>query len=237
MVKYFDLHQFRLYPPAAIVLKGGCMTTYRVMLADDHALFRSGVKRILEEIPGVEVVGEAADGIQLLALLQESTPDLVILDISMPKVRGLEVIQDIKTSYPQVQVLMLTMHKNAEYLSYALGAGAAGFLLKEDADPELWEAVNTVRQGKTYLSPAVSQVLPELLRRGLLPDGTPQEVLTHREREVLKLLSDGKSSREIGNLLVISQRTVQNHRANIMRKLKVRRIADLIKYALHKGYC
>jgi DNA-binding NarL/FixJ family response regulator len=213
------------------------MKAYRVMLADDHALFRSGIKRILEEIPGVEVVGEAADGLQLLALLNESTPDLVILDISMPKLRGLEVIQAIKTKYPQVQVLMLTMHKNAEYLSYALGAGAAGFLLKEDADPELLEALATIRRGKTYLSPAISQVVPELLRRGLHPDGTPQEVLTHREREILKLLSDGKSSKEIGDMLFISLRTVQNHRANIMRKLKVRRIADLIKYAVHKGYC
>jgi DNA-binding NarL/FixJ family response regulator len=213
------------------------MTPYQVMLADDHALFRSGVKRILEEIPGVQVVGEAADGMQLLALLKESTPDLVILDISMPNLRGLEIIQEIKTSYPQVQILMLTMHKNPEYLSYALGAGAAGFLLKEDADPELLEAVAAIRRGKTYLSPAISQVLPELLRRGIQPNGTPQEVLTHREREILKLLSDGKSSKEIGNLLFISLRTVQNHRANIMRKLKVRRIADLIKYAVRKGYC
>jgi DNA-binding NarL/FixJ family response regulator len=213
------------------------MTAYRVMLADDHALFRSGVKRILEEIPEVEVVGEAADGIQLLALLQEVTPDLVVLDISMPKLRGLEIIQKIKTLYPQVQVLMLTMHKNPEYLSHALGAGAAGFLLKEDADPELLEALATIRRGNTYLSPGISQVLPELLRRGLQPDGTPQEVLTHREREILKLLSDGKSSKEIGDLLFISLRTVQNHRANIMKKLKVRRTADLIKYAVHKGYC
>jgi DNA-binding NarL/FixJ family response regulator len=213
------------------------LTAYRVMLADDHALFRSGIRRILEEIPGVEVMGEAADGMQLLALLEESTPDLVILDISMPKLRGLEVIQAIKTSYPQVQVLMLTMHKNADYLSHALGAGAVGFLLKEDTDPELLEAIDTIRQGRTYLSPAISQVLPELLRRGQQPDGAPQEVLTLRERQILKLLSDGKSSKEIGDLLFISLRTVQNHRANIMRKLKVRRIADLIKYAVHKGYC
>jgi DNA-binding NarL/FixJ family response regulator len=213
------------------------MTAYRVILADDHALFRSGVKRILEEIPDVEVVGEAADGMQLLASLKEATPDLVILDISMPKLRGLEIIQDIKTLYPKVQVLILTMHKNPEYLSYALGAGAAGFLLKEDADPELLEGIATIRRGKTYLSPSISQVLPDLLRRGVQPDGTPQEVLTHREREILKLLSDGKSSKEIGDLLFISLRTVQNHRANIMRKLKVRRIADLIKYAVHKGYC
>lgn len=212
------------------------MTTYRVILADDHTLFRSGVKRILEEIPGVEVVGEAADGLELLSLLREMTPDLVILDISMPKLRGLEAIQKIKASHPQVRVMILTMHKDAEYLSYALSAGAAGFLLKQDADPELLEALSTIRRGETYLSPAISEVVPELLRRGQTPDGTPKEVLTHREREILKLLTDGKSSKEIGELLFISLRTVQNHRANIMRKLKVRRTTDLIKYALEKGY-
>jgi DNA-binding NarL/FixJ family response regulator len=212
------------------------MTAYRVILADDHALFRSGVKRILEEIPGVEVVGEAADGLELLNLLREITPDLVILDISMPKLRGLEAIQQIKVSHPQVEVLILTMHKEAEYLSYALGAGAAGFLLKQDADPELIEALAAVRRGETYLSPAISEVVPDLLRRGQTPEGTPKEVLTNREREILKLLADGKSSREIGELLFISLRTVQNHRANIMKKLKVRRTTELIKYALQKGY-
>ncbi len=212
------------------------MASYRVILADDHALFRSGVKRILEEIPGIEVVGEAADGLQLLSLLKKMTTDLVILDISMPKLRGLEAIQEIKASSPEVQVLILTMHKDAEYLSYALGAGAAGFLLKQDADPELLEALTTIRQGKTYLSPAISEVVPDLLRRGQTPEGTPRELLTNREREILKLLADGKSSKEIGELLFISLRTVQNHRANIMRKLKVRRTTDLIKYAVQKGY-
>jgi DNA-binding NarL/FixJ family response regulator len=212
------------------------MSSYRIILADDHALFRSGVRRILEEVPGVEVVGEAADGMELLALLKEMTPDLVILDISMPRLRGLEAIQEIKTSHPQVQVLILTMHKDEEYLSYALGAGAAGFILKQDADPELLEALTTIRRGKTYLSPAIFEVVPDLLRRRQKPDGTPKEVLTHREREILTLLADGKSSKEIGELLFISLRTVQNHRANIMRKLKVKRTTDLIKYAVQKGY-
>ncbi len=212
------------------------MNAYRIILADDHALFRSGVRRILEEVPGVEVVGEAADGMELLALLKEVTPDLVILDISMPKLRGLEAIREIKVSHPQINVLILTMHKDEEYLSYALGAGAAGFILKQDADPELLEALATIRRGKTYLSPAISEVVPDLLRRGMKPDGTPKEVLTHREREILTLLADGKSSKEIGELLFISLRTVQNHRANIMKKLKVNRTTDLIKYAVQKGY-
>ena len=212
------------------------MSVYRVVLADDHALFRSGVKRILEEMPGVEVIGEAADGLELLAFLKEVTPDLVILDISMPNLRGLEAIREIKASHPGVKVLMLTMHKDEEYLSYALSAGAAGFLLKQDADPELLEALATIRRGKTYLSPAISEMVTTLLRRRQKPDGASKEILTHREREVLKLLADGKSNKEIGELLFISHRTVQNHRANIMRKLKVKHIADLIKYAVQKGY-
>jgi DNA-binding NarL/FixJ family response regulator len=212
------------------------MSSYRIILADDHALFRSGVKRILEEVSGVEVVGEAADGMELLALLKEMTPDLVILDISMPKLRGLEAIQEVKISHPQVKILILTMHKDEEYLSHALGAGAAGFILKQDADPELLEALSTIRRGKTYLSPAISDIVPDLLRRRQKPNGTLKEVLTHREREILTLLADGKSSKEIGELLFISLRTVQNHRANIMRKLKVKRTTDLIKYAVQKGY-
>jgi DNA-binding NarL/FixJ family response regulator len=212
------------------------MSSYRIILADDHALFRSGVRRILEEVPGVEVIGEAADGLELLTLLKEATPNLVILDISMPNLRGLEAIREIKASHREVQVLMLTMHKDEEYLSYALGAGAAGFLLKQDADPELLKALATIRRGQTYLSPAISEVVPDLLRRRQERDGATRELLTHREREILKLLADGKSSKEIGDLLFISLRTVQNHRANIMRKLKARRTADLIKYAVQKGY-
>lgn len=211
------------------------MSSYRIILADDHALFRSGVRRILEEVPGVEVIGEAADGLELLTLLKEATPNLVILDISMPNLRGLEAIREIKASHREVQVLMLTMHKDEEYLSYALGAGAAGFLLKQDADPELLKALATIRRGQTYLSPAISEVVPDLLRRQER-DGATRELLTHREREILKLLADGKSSKEIGDLLFISLRTVQNHRANIMRKLKAKRTADLIKYAVQKGY-
>jgi DNA-binding NarL/FixJ family response regulator len=211
------------------------MDIYRVILADDHTLFRSGVRRILEEVSGVQVMGEAADGLQLLALLKKKTPDLVILDISMPKMRGLEAIQEIKAAYPKVQILILTMHKSGEYLFHALEAGAAGFLLKQDADPELLEAITAIRQGETYLSPAISEVVPELIRYRK-PESPPGEVLSHREREILKLLVEGKSSRQIGELLFISLRTVQNHRASIMRKLKVRGITNLVKYAVEKGY-
>lgn len=212
------------------------MPYYQVVLADDHALFRGGVRRILEEMGGVEVVGEAADGLALLELLKTVTPDLILLDISMPNLRGLEAIREIKKLCPQTQILMLTMHKEAEYLSQALAAGAAGYLLKQDADPELVQAVQRLQAGRTYLSPQIGEMVPDLLRRRQEPGGKPQEVLTHREKEILKLLAEGKTSREIAELLYISLRTVQNHRANLMRKLNIRRTADLIKYAMQKGY-
>jgi len=212
------------------------MTPYRVVLADDHALFRGGVRRILEEIPGVAVVGEAGDGLALLEILKNITPDLVVLDISMPHLRGLEAIREIKKLVPDTAILMLTMHKETDYLSEALRAGASGYLLKQEADPELINAVKTIQSGKTYLSPNLSDLVPDLLRRRHEPGGVLKEILTHREREVLKLLADGKTSKEIADLLYISLRTVQNHRANIMRKLNFKRTTDLVKYALQKGY-
>jgi DNA-binding NarL/FixJ family response regulator len=212
------------------------MNTYRVVLADDHALFRGGVRRILEEIQGVEVIGEAGDGLALLDLLKTITPDLVVLDISMPNLRGLEAIREIKKLVPDTRVLMLTMHKETDYLSQALIAGAAGYLLKQEADPELVNAVQIIRSGKTYLSPGLSDLMPDLFRRHQEPGGLPKDVLTHREREIVKLLASGKTSKEIAELLYISLRTVQNHRANIMRKLNFKRTTDLVKYALQKGY-
>lgn len=212
------------------------MTPYQVVLADDHALFRGGVRRILEEIPGVAVVGEAGDGLALLEILKNITPDLVVLDISMPHLRGLEAIREIKKLVPSTAVLMLTMHKETDYLSEALRAGASGYLLKQEADPELINAVKTIQSGRTYLSPNLSDLVPDLLRRRHEPGGVLKEILTHREREVLKLLADGKTSKEIADLLYISLRTVQNHRANIMRKLNFKRTTDLVKYALQKGY-
>jgi DNA-binding NarL/FixJ family response regulator len=209
---------------------------YRVVLADDHALFRGGVRRILEELQGVEVIGEAGDGLALLELLKTLSPDLVVLDISMPNLRGLEAIREIKKLVPHASVLMLTMYKESGYLSQALTSGAAGYLLKQEADPELVNAVERIRSGKIYLSPNLSDLVPDLLRRRQEPGGEPKDVLTHREREVLKLLADGKTSKEIAALLYISPRTVQNHRANIMRKLNVNRTTDLVKYALQKGF-
>ena len=210
-----------------------------ILLADDHVMFRRGVRKIIQGMDAVEVVGEASDGFELLELLKKTAPDLVILDISMPNLRGLEATREIKIINPKVKVLILTMHKDREYLYHAFTAGAEGYLLKEDADTELLAAIDTLRQGGTYISPLLSPQLADLFMEQAQPAGKPWlsgELLTVREREVIKLIAEGKSSKEIGGLLFISSRTVQHHRANIMRKLNLKKTADLVKYAIQKGY-
>jgi DNA-binding NarL/FixJ family response regulator len=202
-------------------------------------MFRQGLKRILAERSGFEVVGEVDCGLELLKLLEKLVPDLVILDISMPNLRGLEAIHEIKMNHPNVKILVLTMHKDKEYLHQAVSAGAEGYLLKEDADSELFSAIDRVRQGKKYVSPKLSEGLAEdwakLIRGDHGPSFEPEK-MTNRERQVLKLIAEGKSSKEIGELLFISVRTVERHRANIMEKLNLKKTADLVKYAIQKGY-
>ncbi|MGA9755341.1 MAG: response regulator transcription factor [Desulfobaccales bacterium] len=213
---------------------------FKILLADDHVMFRRGVRSIIQGITDVEVVGEASDGLELLRLLHEVTPNLVILDISMPNLRGLEATREIKMVNPGVKVLILTMHKDREYLYHALTAGAEGYLLKEDADGELIAAIETLRKGGTFISPLLStqmaDIFVEKFRSGGELRAAPGEPLTVREREIIKLIAEGKSSKEIGELLFISSRTAQHHRANIMRKLHVKKTADLVKYAIQKGY-
>jgi DNA-binding NarL/FixJ family response regulator len=209
------------------------MHPYKIILADDHAMFRRGVRRIIEDIAGLEVIGEAADGLELLDLLKKMTPDMIILDISMPHIRGLEATAKIKTVHPQIKILVLTMHR--EFLRQGIAAGADGYLLKDDTDTELVAAIARVRQGKNYLSPTVSVDAYGLMSQG--PSGvSTSDPLTIRETQILKLVAEGKPSHEIADLFSISVRTVQNHRANIMKKLKIKNHAELFKYALQKGY-
>ena len=215
------------------------MAPYSIVLADAHVLVRQGLRRILEGMADLEVVGEANDGLDLLNLLKHLAPDLVILDIFMPNLRGIEAIHEIKKIRPEAKVLILTMHKDREYLYLALSAGAKGYLLKEDADKELFSAIEKVRHGKTYVSPHFSEgVVDDLVQMGKGDTRTLLEIdpLTPREREVLKLIAEGKSSKEIANLLFISVLTVNNHRANIMEKLNLNKATDLVKYAIRKGY-
>jgi DNA-binding NarL/FixJ family response regulator len=201
-------------------------------------MFRHGIKSILEGAEGLEVVGEAGDGLKLLALLKQMTPDMVILDISMPNLRGLEATKEIKTISSDVKVLILTMHRDKEYVYYAISAGAEGYLLKEDADTELFTAIEKIRQGGHYISPLLSgELTHELIQASQKGQLTPpSDPLTLREREVLKLIAEGISNKEIADLLCISIRTVEHHRANIMEKLNIKQTANLIKYAIHRGY-
>jgi DNA-binding NarL/FixJ family response regulator len=201
------------------------------VLADDHALFRQGVKKIIEEVDGLQVVGEAKDGLELLELLKEVNPALVILDISMPNLRGLEAAREIKGLYPQIKILLLTMHKKKDFLQQGVEAGVDGFLVKEDADIELLQAVQAIRKGEKFYSPLLSTRLADLaLHKG------QTDPLTKREKEIAKLLAEGKSSKEIAKLLYISIYTVRRHRDNIMRKLELKGLADLVRYAMEQGY-
>ena len=213
------------------------MEPYRIVVADDHSMLRQGIKKIIEESKNMVVVGEASDGLELLNLLKKMTPDMVILDISMPNLRGIEATSELKMIYPEVKILILTMHKRKEYLYHALAAGADGYLLKEDTDTELFSAIEAVRQGETYVSPLLSKALTnDLVEIARGDHNRPAEPLTTREREILKLIAEGKSSKEIADLLFISIRTVQHHRASIMKKLDLKKVADLVKYAIRKGY-
>ena len=207
------------------------MDAYTIILADDHAMLREGIRKIIERIEGVIISGEVNDGLELLELLKKSSPNLVILDISMPNLRGLEAIREIKKTYPKVKILVLTMHQKKEFLRQALRDGADGFLLKEDAGSELIRAVQTVRNGGKYLSPLLSSVLTSLA-----VEEEKTEVLTMREREVLKLFAEGKKTKEIAAALYISPHTVRRHRSNIMEKLNIQNLADLVKYAISQSY-
>ena len=214
------------------------MGYYNIILADDHGLIREGLKKILEGKADYKVIGEARDGLELLSLLKKLSPNLIILDISMPNLRGIEAIGEIKTIHPEAKILVLTMHKEHEYLFQAFSAGANGYLLKEDSNGELSWAIEVIRQGKIFLSPVLSKQLPEDWLQ-TLRDKQPvpiEEPLTTRERQILKLIAEGKSAKEVASLLFISRRTAEHHRANIMEKLNMKKFADLVKYALKKGY-
>jgi DNA-binding NarL/FixJ family response regulator len=214
------------------------VSPYRILLADDHVMFRQGMKHIIEGVAGLEIVGEVGDGLKLLDRLKKSPPDMVILDISMPNLRGIEATKEIKTTNSEVKVLILTMHNDKEYLYHAISAGADGYLLKEDADTELFSAIETIQHGGNYISPLLLVELADDLAQTYHGARlkAPFDPLTTREREVLKLIAEGRSSKEVANLLFISVRTVQHHRANIMRKLNIKKTADLVKYAIRKGY-
>lgn len=208
----------------------------RILIVDDHTILRAGIRVLLELYPDLEVVGEAGDGETALARCRELQPDVVLMDIAMPGMSGLIATRQLVESCPHSRVLILTQHENKEYILSALKVGAAGYILKRAADTELVTAIRTVAAGKSYLDPNVTGIVVENLRQQ--PDTTSTdlyETLSDREREVLLLLAQGRTLREIGDILHLSPKTVDFHRANIMEKLGLKNRAELMQYALRRG--
>jgi DNA-binding NarL/FixJ family response regulator len=211
---------------------------YRIVLADDHAIFREGVKKILDGAEGIVVVGEAADGVQLLEMLTEDAPHLAIIDLSMPKLGGIEATREIKKNHSNVKTLILSMHAREEFLHSCLSAGADGYLLKDDTGVELLSAIEAIRRGDNYFSSCFSEeALDGATASGeRVEGGAEPDRLTKREREVLTLIAEGKTSAEAAEILKISRRTVEHHRAGIAKRLGTSNLADQVKYAFRKGY-
>jgi DNA-binding NarL/FixJ family response regulator len=211
------------------------MTPIRVLLADDHTLVRAGIQGLLKGLPGVEVVGEAGDGQEALRLAEALRPDLVLMDVGMPGLNGLEVAGRLATLDPSIRVIILSMHTSEEYVLRALRAGCAGYLLKASAVAELEVAVRAVARGESYLSPAVSKRVVDdyVSRTGGATD--PLDALTPRQREILQLAAEGHSSKEIAERLGVSYRTVEAHRAQLMERLGVHDLAGLVRFAVRVG--
>lgn len=214
------------------------MSVKKIILADDHVLIRRGLKKIIDGEPTLEVIGDVNDGLELLALLKECCPDLILLDISMPNLRGVDAIREAQKLCPRVKVLILTMHSSKDFLCNALHNGANGYALKEDSDIELIYAINTCLAGQIYISPVLTDGLTKDEITNLCSGNlnSNSEDLTTREKQVLTLVAEGKKSKDIAELLSISIRTVEHHRANIMKKTDIKNTADLIKYAIQKGF-
>jgi len=210
----------------------------KVMLCDDHAILRSGLTRLLGEQEDIEVVGEAENGREAVQKVQELYPDIVLMDIGMPVMNGMEATKQIKKRNPDIKVLVLTMHDNEEYLFQVLQAGASGYVLKKAADSDLVNAIHVVARGDCFLYPSAAKMVVEdyleKLRSGQEPTSS-YDTLTDREREILKLVAEGYTNREIAESLFISVKTVETHKSNIMEKLNLHKRAELVRYAIRKG--
>ncbi len=211
------------------------MSRLRVVLADDHALVRAGIRSLLGEIEGVEVVGETGDGREALRLVAELSPDVLLLDIGLPGLNGLDVASRVEQGHPRTRVLVLSMHASEDYVRQALEAGAAGYLLKDSALEELGLALRAVAEGRKYLTPAVSErLVTDYLRRGEPASGGAPR-LSPRQREVLQLIAEGHSTKEIAFALSVSVKTVETHRAELMERLDIHDVAGLVRYAVRTG--
>ena len=211
------------------------MDKIRIVLADDHTILRNGIRAILDDEPGMEIVGEADDGRTAVNVACQLKPDIVIMDIAMPLLNGLEATRQIRRTCPGVKVIILTMHDNEEYVIQMLEAGAMGYILKDAAARELIQAIRTVNRGEAVLSPAITRiVIEDYLRWGGIRPTNGNEELSPREREILQLIAEGYTSKQIAEILVISVKTVQAHRTSLMQKLNLHNRGESIKYAIQK---
>jgi two-component system, NarL family, response regulator NreC len=210
--------------------------TIRVLLADDHQLFRDGLRALLQRSPGFAVAGEASDGLEALRLTHELHPDIVLLDISMPGLNGVEATRRIAAEMPKTCVLILSMHADRRFVAETLRAGASGYLLKDSAFPEVVRAIQSALEGHVFLSPAITDVVAqEFAGRVQTPQNSAFQLLSPREREVLQLLAEGRATKEIASKLAVSGKTVETHRRQIMEKLDLHSVAELTKYAIREG--
>jgi DNA-binding NarL/FixJ family response regulator len=208
----------------------------RIILADDHPLVRAGIRAVLEKMPWVLVVGEASDGRELLTLVERNRPDVVLMDITMPGLNGLEAAARVAQDFPDVRVIILSMHDNEEYYWRALKAGAAGYLLKMAATAELETALRRVMQGEIYLSREISARLAKVFPlKGIASGKTPLEQLTGRQREILQLIAEGQTTKGIADILKVSPKTIEYHRVKLMDCLHIHDIPALVRFALRTG--
>ena len=213
------------------------MNPVRILLANDHTVMRNGLRLLLERQPNLQVVGEAADGRQAVALCETVNPDVVVMDIAMPNLNGIEAARQIVNRNPRTAIAILSMHSDESYVIRALKAGARAYLLKDSAEADLLAAVRALTDGKSFFSPAISKILVEDYMRQLESRGAEDtyELLTNREREVLQLLAEGRTNKEVANMLNLSLYTVETHRAHILQKLNLHSVPELILYAVRKG--